>query len=390
MENKINNPNVNLILRDTKYNITIPQNVEEKIRFLCNKIHDIEWSGILFFDYKGSFETNDLEIICKDIYLMDVGVSTYTEFDMNPDVISYMAQNQELLDCQSGLVHSHHVMKTYMSGTDLNTLKEEGVDRNNFVSLIVNNEGTYTAAITRKIKSKKEYISYEFFGEGEKHDIIENSEDTINVEYYYLNIIKEGENIKFNDIEERIKEIKKNKTTSRIIQNNNTKFYPQYNQRDLFSDYKPIELNKTNYTEKEDSYLSKEEILLNREDIPYDTLKVDNNVLKSLLYQIITGSIIVTNKSNIDLDKWVNNMSKLYSNRFGNDKEGFSAFSYWADTYTEYLTMYIEDENLRALGYDSTEIGAIYSYKLITELEKLTPNIYIKEYISSLEKYLVL
>lgn len=284
---------------------------------------------------------------------------------------------------------SHNNMNTFFSGTDLNTLKEEGVDRNNFVSLIVNNEGTYTAAITRKIKSKKEYISYEFFGEGEKHDIIENSEE-ITIEYYYLNIIKEGENIEFNDIEERIKEIKKNKTTSRIIQNNNTKLYPQYSQRDLFSDYKPIESNKTNYIEKENYYLSKEEILLNREDIPYDTLKVDNNVLKSLLYQIITGSIIVTNKSNIDLDKWVNNMSKLYSNRFGNDKEGFSNFSYWADTYTEYLTMYIEDENLRALGYDSTEIGAIYSYKLIMELEKLTPNIYIKEYISSLEKYLVL
>lgn len=389
MEEKVIKSNINLIKRDSAYTLTIPQNVERKIRFLCNKIHDIEWSGILFFDYRGSFETNDLEIICRDIYVMDIGVSTYTEFDMNPDVISYMAQNQELLDCQSGLAHSHHVMKTYMSGTDLNTLKEEGVDRNNFVSLIVNNEGTYTAAITRKIKSKKEYISYEFFGEGEKHDIIDNNEE-ITIEYYYLNIIKEGETLEFNDIEERINEIKKNKTTSRIIQNNNTKFYPQHNQRNLFSDYKPIESNKTNYTEKENSYLNKEEILLNEEDIPYDTLKVDNNVLKSLLYQIITGSIIITNKSNIDLDKWLNNMSKLYSNRFGNDKEGFSSFSYWADTYTEYLTMYIEDENLRALGYDSTEIGAIYSYKLIMELEKLTPNIYIKEYISSLEKYLLL
>lgn len=305
-------------------------------------------------------------------------------------IINYFYYKNKNLEIKNskGNIQSHNNMKTFMSSTDLSTLKEEGIDRNNFVSLIVNNEGTYTAAITRKIKSKKEYISYEFFGEGEKHDIIDNNEE-ITIEYYYLNIIKEGETIEFNDIEERIKEIKKNKTTSRVIQNNNAKFYPQYNQRGLFSDYKSIEINEANYTE-EDSYLNKEEILLNKENIPYDTLKVDNNVLKSLLYQIITGSIIVTNKSNIDLDKWVNNMSKLYSNRFGNDKEGFSAFSYWADTYTEYLTMYIEDENLRALGYDNTEIGAIYSYKLITELEKLTSNIYIKEYISSLEKYLLL
>ena len=34
-------------------------------------------------------------------------------------------------------------------------LKEEGIDRNHFVSLIVNNAGTYTAAITRKVTSQK-------------------------------------------------------------------------------------------------------------------------------------------------------------------------------------------------------------------------------------------
>ena len=61
---------------------------------------------------------------------------------------------------------------TFFSGTDTATLKEEGRDRNNFVSLIVNNAGSYTAAITRRIKSKqvKESVSYEFFGDGEKQD----------------------------------------------------------------------------------------------------------------------------------------------------------------------------------------------------------------------------
>ena len=37
---------------------------------------------------------------------------------------------------------------TFFSGTDLNTLQEEGSDMNNFLSLIVNNAGQYTAAIT--------------------------------------------------------------------------------------------------------------------------------------------------------------------------------------------------------------------------------------------------
>lgn len=83
---------------------------------------------------------------------MDIGTQAYTEFDMNPDVIAYMCENPELLDCQMGLIHSHNNMSTFFSETDTATLKEEGRDRNNFVSLIVNNAGTYTAAITRRVK----------------------------------------------------------------------------------------------------------------------------------------------------------------------------------------------------------------------------------------------
>ena len=42
-------------------------------------------------------------------------------------------------------------MATFFSGTDTDTLREEGNKRNHFVSLIVNNAGTYTAGITRKV-----------------------------------------------------------------------------------------------------------------------------------------------------------------------------------------------------------------------------------------------
>lgn len=69
-------------------------------------------------------------------------------------------------------ITSHHMMKTTPSGTDIQTLREEGNERNCFVSLIVNNEGTYYAAITRKVQTKSEVTiknlgkSYEFFGDG--------------------------------------------------------------------------------------------------------------------------------------------------------------------------------------------------------------------------------
>ena len=92
------------------YKIVIPVEVERKIRFACKKVWSTEWSGTLFFTHEGSFENNDLVIKCVDIYIMDIGTAAYTEFDMSPDVISYMCDHPELLDCQMGLIHSHNNM----------------------------------------------------------------------------------------------------------------------------------------------------------------------------------------------------------------------------------------------------------------------------------------
>ena len=92
------------------YKLIIPAEVERKIRFACQKVWNTEWSGTLFFTHEGSFENNDLVIRCVDIYIMDIGTQTYTEFDMNPDVIAYMTEHTELLDCQLGLIHSHNNM----------------------------------------------------------------------------------------------------------------------------------------------------------------------------------------------------------------------------------------------------------------------------------------
>lgn len=89
----------------TTYKMVIPREIEEKIRYICRKVWKDEWSGILFYTVEGSFKDGSLIIKCRDIYVMDIGSVTYTEFDMSPDVVSYMANNSELLDCQMGLIH---------------------------------------------------------------------------------------------------------------------------------------------------------------------------------------------------------------------------------------------------------------------------------------------
>ena len=395
---------ISLVQKSGTYNykLIIPAEVERKIRFACQKVWSTEWSGTLFFTHEGSFENNDLVIRCVDIYIMDIGTQAYTEFDMNPDVIAYMCENPELLDCQMGLIHSHNNMSTFFSGTDTATLKEEGRDRNNFVSLIVNNAGTYTAAITRRVKSKqvKESVSYEFFGDGEKHDTKEYVSSADEIEWFYLKIEKEGENYSFPDMAARLEEIKQAKAErAEKAKKAQTTVYQ--------GGYKPVIANSygtkagpANLVKKEaDKKDLNQRTLFDDVDdlpfeegyeVPYGQVTFDKTTLKSLVLQLITGSIIISNDSKIDITKWAKSMPALYEKRFGKGKVGMDNFKIWAETYTEYLTWYITDEKLGELGFDETEICAICAHDMIEELTKLPENDYIKGYIDALQKYLVL
>lgn len=384
------------------YKLIIPAEVERKIRFVCQKVWSTEWSGTLFFTHEGSFENDDLVIRCVDIYIMDIGTQAYTEFDMNPDVISYMCENPELLDCQMGLIHSHNNMSTFFSGTDTATLKEEGRDRNNFVSLIVNNAGSYTAAITRRAKSKqvKESVSYEFFGDGEKQDTKEYVSDADEIEWFYLKIEKEGENYSFPDMAARLEGIKQAKAErAEKAKKAQTPVYQ--------GGYKPVIANSYNTKAGPANFVKNEvdkpkvvqpALFDNANDLPFDDnyslpygqVTFDKVTLKSLILQLITGSIIISNDSKIDISKWAKSMPTLYEKRFGKGEEGMKNFKMWADTYTEYLTWYVTDEKLEELGFDETEICAICAHDMIEELTKLPENDYIKGYIDALQKYLIL
>ena len=392
---------ISLVQKSGTYNykLIIPAEVERKIRFACQKVWSTEWSGTLFFTHEGSFENNDLVIRCVDIYIMDIGTQAYTEFDMNPDVIAYMCENPELLDCQMGLIHSHNNMSTFFSGTDTATLKEEGRDRNNFVSLIVNNAGSYTAAITRRVKSKqvKESVSYEFFGAGEKHDTKEYVSDAYEIEWFYLKIEKEGENYSFPDMAARLEEIKQAKAER--AKKAQTPVYQ--------GGYKPIIANSygtkvgpANLVKKEVNKpkVTQPTLFDDANDLPFDDnynlpygqVTFDKVTLKSLVLQLITGSIIISNSSKIDITKWARSMPALYEKRFGKGEKGMKNFKVWADSYTDYLTWYVTDEKLEELGFDETEICAICAHDMIEELTKLPENDYIKGYIDALQKYLIL
>lgn len=361
-----------LLKKKSSYKIIITDDVEKKIRYLCHKIPNVEWSGVLFFTHEGSIETENLIITCVDIYLMDIGTGTYTEFDMSPDVISYMCDNPNLMDAQTGLIHSHNNMATFFSSTDLSTLQSEGNDRNHFVSLIVNNEGKYTAVITRKVKyirTINESYSYGSFGDTEINGVGDHIEKSEFIEYFNLDIVNECAPISFDNIDKRCDEINKRKKS---YMEANKFAVDRYNENP--SIFPKQELRRMEDTGMRD---------VKSPDFP----DISDEELESILVQMLTGSIIIKNPSSIDINKWVSNMPTVFGKRFGLDEKGFAAFRQWADSHCEFLIFGNVPDGLN--GKEESDLVSNIAISIYEELEALQQNQYIKIFKEIIEQWIM-
>ena len=124
-----------------------------KILYLCNKIHEVEWSGVLFYDVKGNIR-NPSKMSCtvKDILPMDMGSAAYTEYSFDSRVNTYIEKDDERFDWFIGHIHSHNNMKTFFSSTDMAELNDNSEHHNFYLSLIVNNNMSMTAKIAQRIQ----------------------------------------------------------------------------------------------------------------------------------------------------------------------------------------------------------------------------------------------
>lgn len=419
MEEKTEKKLLDLVKKSNTYKIIIPEIVEKKIRLLCKNIWDVEWSGVLFYKVEGSFEDNSLAIRCVDIYQMDIGTSAYTEFNMSADVATYLIDHPELMDGSTyqGLIHSHNNMDTFFSGTDTATLKEEGNDMAHFVSLIVNNAGKYTAAITRRYKCVQEVqekYSYPTWNDAKIEGVEPFVVEEEMLEWFLLNIEFENQTSEFEEeMLARINEIKENKSkkvtlpvTTYTGLKDKSKWQEWENWKDqgkqkdagniVPMDSYYHEDNKKKGSEdtpfqgetKKESKEVKETVDENEETgfIPYGYIKTDPKIVDLLVKQIITSSVIISSESKVDVNKWAASMGSLYRKRFGTVDE-FSAF---ANAYISYLIESTVDENvLLALDNDPSSMEAIIAHDVQEALEKLPVNPWLKEYIEQLELFII-
>lgn len=391
MEEKNIGKKMNLVHRQSSYKLVIPQEVEQKIRLLCREIHDIEWSGVLFYKKEGNFEDNTLVITCVDIFQMDEGSSAYTEYVMNADVVNYEVKHPELLepDVYQGLIHSHNQMSTFFSGTDTSTLLSEGNDMNHFVSLIVNNRGIYTAGITRrvtKIINGTETIRYNTWNDSsitvDSTPIIQ--EETY-IEWYNLDIeVEKVQNDFEGEMLARMKEIRDNKfpePKNHLVPT--TTPYTTLKDNNSFID-SPAAYN--NYSKDLRLQTSSKDSLFNNEEmgIDYKNLKLNPEIIDWVVKQSLTCSVIISSSSKIDKEKWAKSMDKLYSERF----ESVEEFEVFATSFIDYLVNYTKDSE--ASEYlDATEMAAILAYQVVEELNKLPKNKWLNKLMELYDDYIL-
>jgi hypothetical protein len=90
--------------------IIILDELKAQIDYYHKRFPGKEWSGVLFFkQVSGDFETlSNLEFIATNVYLMDIGNSSYTSFENDGDIIdAFDAINDSEYESLMGFIHSH-------------------------------------------------------------------------------------------------------------------------------------------------------------------------------------------------------------------------------------------------------------------------------------------
>lgn len=398
METTVQKPKLlDLVKQSSTYKLIVSPELEQKIRYYLDRFPRDEYSGTLFYTVSGSFETKDLVINAFDFLLQDIGTSGYTEFNQSPDVIGYMVEHPELLDekVYQGLMHSHHILGAFFSGTDLATLREEGTDRIHFVSLIIDTKGTYQAAITRVVVEEMQatgFIKYPTFnGQEVTGSPVTYSFNRKKLEYFMLDVERPAIKNPFSEMAARIEEVKEQKAKAAKEKAATTPYgnygggynnYGQYGNWGKKED-KPAVPTNPNYVPPVQNELPFEEPNV---DVPppYGHVKVDPETINDLAAQLVTGDINYFKPTDTTLDELARAGEEMFEQRFEDEK----LFHAWAEQYVEFLVYYTEDPKLEM--FDDEVLAALIAHDLAEVLSALTTKgKYINQFIEILNRYII-
>jgi len=119
--------------------------IQNKINFLLSRFKKTEWSGPAWYSIDKTDEDGfPVEVSLQYFKPIHLGHGTETEVDgdaMGKLLPTIYKRFPDLKDCFLGLIHSHHTMGAFLSGTDKDTAKEQAVKDGIFFSTVVASSG---------------------------------------------------------------------------------------------------------------------------------------------------------------------------------------------------------------------------------------------------------
>lgn len=145
-----------------KGKLLLTKDLIDQIDYLHDQVGRIEWCGILFYRHlEGDIsKPSSLVLQAEQLYPMDIGSEAYTEADIDMEAIIEMDEViPDVRNLKKGLIHTHHTMSAFFSGTDMSELHDSTPFHNYYLSLIVNFKGEYVARVAY-IAKKKTTVEY--------------------------------------------------------------------------------------------------------------------------------------------------------------------------------------------------------------------------------------
>lgn len=102
-----------------------------------------EWSGPAWYGCKTDEDGFPEEFTLEDFHPLDLGGHSSTEWDAEDlaKILKTKLKNKALKKCFMGLIHSHHTMGAFFSGTDTSTIEEMAPVKGFYPSLIAASSG---------------------------------------------------------------------------------------------------------------------------------------------------------------------------------------------------------------------------------------------------------
>lgn len=199
----------------------VSQSLMHEIEYLHRNVGNLEWCGPLIYEkLEGSISKPEtLKIRAHHVYPMDIGSGAHTSATFTgEDIVNIYDAHPELLREESpwkqGLIHTHHTMSTFFSGTDMDELHDNTPNHNYYLSFIVNFNGEWKAKVafvaTIKETAKQKFLFKDTEDQEASFDSTSSSEKQV-LMMIDMDIVKEGADLVSQEFQARFLKLKEEK-----------------------------------------------------------------------------------------------------------------------------------------------------------------------------------